>query len=48
VRPTGTLGDWAEEIGFHSVGNLRLELARASRAREKMLKLLAETMSDEA
>lgn len=48
VRPTGALEDWAEEIGFHSVGNLRVELARASRAREKMLKLLAETMSDDS
>lgn len=38
--------EWAEEAGFHGVGNLRIELARAGRAREKMLKLLAETMSE--
>jgi hypothetical protein len=47
VRPAVAPGDWAEEAGFHGVGNLRIELARAGRAREKMLKLLAETMSDE-
>lgn len=32
--------DWAEEAGFHSIGNLKLELARANMARRAMLELL--------
>ena len=47
VLPAVPLEQWAEEAGFHGLGNLRIELARAGRAREKMLKLLAETMSDD-
>jgi len=47
VLPPVPLEQWAEEAGFHGLGNLRIELARAGRAREKMLKLLAETMSDD-
>jgi hypothetical protein len=48
VQPAVAAEQWAEEAGFHRAGNLRIELARAGRAREKMLKLLAETMSDES
>lgn len=47
IRPAVAPDIWAEEAGFHSVGNLRFELAQASRARSAMLGLLADAMSDE-
>jgi hypothetical protein len=35
--------EWAEETGFHSKGNLKMELSRASIARRAMLELLAQS-----
>jgi hypothetical protein len=35
--------EWAEEAGFHSKGNLKMELSRASIARRAMLELLAQS-----
>ena len=36
------LTEWAEEMGFHTTGNLKAELIRASIARRAMLELLAQ------
>jgi len=41
------LEDWAEEAGFHTIGNLKMELSRASSARRAMLELLARTACDD-
>jgi hypothetical protein len=36
---------WSEEAGFHSVGNLKMELLRSRMARRALLELLAEAVS---
>jgi hypothetical protein len=39
--------EWAEEAGFHTIGNLKMELTRASRMRHALLELLAASSADE-
>jgi hypothetical protein len=39
--------EWAEEAGFHTMGNLKMELTRGSRARHVLLELLANSTTGE-
>jgi len=39
--------EWAQEAGFHTIGNLKMELLRASEARRALLELLADTTDSE-
>jgi len=38
---------WAEEAGFHTIGNLKMELSQARRARLAMLKLMIDSSDEE-
>jgi hypothetical protein len=39
--------EWAQEAGFHTMGNLKMELLRASEARRALLELLADSTDGE-
>ncbi|MGH8929961.1 MAG: TfuA-like protein [Egibacteraceae bacterium] len=47
IRPGSDISRWCEEAGFHTEGNLKMELLRARMARRSLLRLLAEMVGDE-